>query len=92
MNIQAITDNVTLDYDSSTYHVFTLTAASAKDCTLPALKNGYCIYIRNDSASNQTLNVKEPAGSTTVLSLSATGEGTLFVSDGSSWKVLMKGT
>lgn len=92
VNIQAITDTVTLDYDSSTYHIFTLTAVSPKTCILPSVKNGYHLFIRNDAASNQTLNVNEPAGGSTIVSLSATGEGALFVSDGAEWKVLMKGT
>lgn len=92
VNIQSITDHVTLDYTSSTYNVFTLTAAAPKTCMLPTVKNGYHLFIRNDAASNQTLNVNEPAGGSTILSLSATGEGALFVSDGSEWKVLLKGT
>ena len=92
INIQAITDNVTLDYTDGTYHVFTLTALAAKTCLLPAAKPGACIHIRNQAASNAIINVNEPAGGSTVLSLAATGEGALFVSDGAQWVYLYKGS
>lgn len=92
VNIQAITDSVTLDYSSGTYHIFTLTAAGAKTCMLPSAKPGACIHIRNESSSNQIINVNEPSGGSTVLSLAATGEGALFVSDGSQWVYLYKGS
>lgn len=91
VNIQAITDNITLDYDDGTYHIFTLTAVSPKTCMLPAAKDGCILHIRNDSASNQVLNVNEPSGGATILALASTGEGALFVSDGSVWSYVYKG-
>ena len=92
VNIQSITDNVTLDYNSGTYHIFTLTAVGAKTCMLPSVKDGACIYIRNTAASNKIINVNEPSGGCTVLALAATGEGAIFVSDGAEWSYICKGT
>tara|TARA_B100000085_G_C18485103_1_gene488935 strand:+ start:828 stop:1166 length:339 start_codon:yes stop_codon:yes gene_type:complete len=92
VNIQAITDNITLDYDDGTYHHLTLTAVSPKTVILPSPKNGICLFIRNDAASNQNLAVNEPVGGATLVTLNSTGEGALFVSDGSAWKYILKGT
>jgi hypothetical protein len=89
INVQAITDTITLTYSSSQYQILTLTAVSAKTCMLPAVKNGGYFYIKNASGSNQPINVNDPSTGGTVSTITV-GQGVLVVCDGSAWLEVIK--
>ena len=90
VNIEAITDNKTLTYESSSHQIFTLTSVSAKTCMLPLEKDGAYFYIRNESASTHDINVNIVSTGATIATLASSGECGLFVCDGSNWKMLFK--
>jgi len=62
----------------------------ANDINLPAPKNGAFFAITAVAASTQNLIVKNNLGAT-VITLLASGEGCIVVSDGSAWYGVIKG-
>lgn len=89
VNKQDLTVNKTLEYNDSTFQIYTVATGAEAVITLPPPKNGALFCIRVFSGSTQTLRVEDHTGSTVQGTLS-TNEAVLLVSEADSWRVMIK--
>ena len=89
VNKQDLTVDKTLDYDDSTFQIYTVGTGAEAVITLPKPKNGALFCIRVFSGSTQTLRVEDHNGSTVQGTLS-TNEAVLLVSEADAWRVMIK--
>lgn len=89
VNKQDLTANKTLEYNDSTFQIYTVATGSEAVITLPPPKSGAIFCIRVFSGSTQTLRVEDHTGATVQGTLN-TNQAVLLVSEDDAWRVMMK--
>jgi hypothetical protein len=89
VNKQDLTVDKTLDYNDSTFQIYTVATGAEAVITLPPPKSGAIFCIRVFSGSTQTLRVNDHNGATVQGTLN-TNEAVLLVSEATAWRVMLK--
>ena len=89
VNKQDLTTDKTLEYNDSTFQIYTVATSSEAVITLPKPKSGAIFCIRVFAGSTQTLRVEDHTGSTVQGTLN-TNQTVLLVSEEDAWRVMLK--
>ena len=85
---QTITGAIALNGQSEVFNIITNDAGSEVIVTLPALKDGAYVWIRNHDDSGHQLEIRDVA--TNTITRLTVGQMALFVCDGSNWHFVIK--